>query len=52
MTRMRRVRIIIGVVCLAVAAWLFIVSTSEETIVPAIANTAIGIILIATARKQ
>jgi len=47
----KRARFIGGVVCLAVAAAIFIVGDTSASIPPAITLTIVGVALVATARR-
>jgi len=49
---MRKDRFIVGVICLAVAAWLLLVGTTGGTVAPAIVLAVLGIWGVATARKR
>jgi len=49
---MRKDRFIVGVICLALAAWVLLVGTSGGTAAPAIALAVLGIWGVATARKR
>ena len=49
---MRRDRFVVGIVCLALAAWILLVETTGGTVGPAIALTVLGIWGLATARKR
>ncbi|MDD4876968.1 MAG: hypothetical protein PHQ86_07580 [Dehalococcoidales bacterium] len=49
---MKKLRIILGVICLLIATWIFIVEENSETIPPAIACAVVGITLITTSRKN
>lgn len=47
--KVRKDRLIVGVLCIAFAAWTFLANT---TIAPAIAIGILGIIMVAIARKR
>ena len=49
---MRKDRFIVGIICLALAAWIFVVGTTGGTVAPAIVLFVLGIWGIATARKR
>ena len=49
---MRKDRFIVGVICLALAAWVLLVGTTGGTVAPAIALAVLGIWGVATARKR
>jgi len=49
---MRKARLIIGIVCIAIAIWMFLSGETGENPAPAIAVLIIGIILIAIARRK
>ena len=49
---MERVRLIVGIICIAVAIWMFLSGEFSENPAPAIAVTVIGVILIAIARRR
>jgi len=49
---MKRDRLIVGLICLALAVWIFVVGTGNNTIPPAITLTILGVALVATARKR
>ncbi len=49
---MRRARLIVGVICIALAVWIFLVGTTSGTVPPAIILTILGVVLITIARKR
>ena len=49
---MRKDRLIVGLICIAIAVWLFLTGTTGSTIAPAVAIAVIGIIMVAIARKN
>ena len=49
---MRKDRFIVGIVCLALAAWILLVGTTGGTVAPAIVLAVLGIWGVATARKR
>ena len=48
---MRKDRLIVGLICIAIAAWLFLTGTTS-TAAPAAAIAVLGIIMVAIARKK
>ena len=48
---MKKDRLIVGIACLLLAAWIFIVDKGSGTVAPAIALTILGIITVVRARK-
>jgi len=49
---MRKDRLIVGILCLALAAWILLVGKTDGTMAPAIALAILGIWGVATARKR
>jgi len=49
---MRKDRFIVGIICLALAAWILLVGKAGGTVAPAIAIAVLGIWSVATARKR
>jgi len=49
---MRKDRLIVGILCLALAAWILLVGKTGGTMAPAIALAILGIWGVATARKR
>ncbi|MFC1965452.1 hypothetical protein ACFLWI_00660 [Chloroflexota bacterium] len=49
---MRKDRLIVGIICLALAAWILFVGTTGGTVAPAITIAVLGIWGVATARKR
>lgn len=49
---MRKDRFIVGIICLALAAWILSVGKTGGTVAPAIAIAVLGIWGVATARKR
>jgi len=49
---MSKSRLIIGIACIAIALWMFLSGEAGENPAPAIAVTAIGVILIAISRRK
>jgi hypothetical protein len=48
----RKDRLIVGLICIAVAVWLFLTGTTGGIIAPAVAIAILGIIMVAIARKK
>ena len=49
---MRKDRLIVGLICIAIAVWLFVSGTTGDTVAPAVAIAILGIIMLAIARKR
>ena len=49
---MRKDRFIVGIICLALAAWILLAGTTGATVAPAIVLAVLGIWGVATARKR
>ena len=49
---MRKDRLIVGIICIALAAWLFISGATGGVEAPAIAIAILGIVMVAIARKR
>ena len=49
---MRKDRLIVGLICVALAAWLFLSGRTGNTVAPAVAIAVLGIIMVAIARKR
>lgn len=49
---MRKDRFIVGVICVALAVWMFLAGASGSTIAPAIAVLILGITMIAISRRR
>ena len=49
---MRKDRLIAGLLCIALAVWMFISGTENDMVAPAIAITVLGIIMIAISKKK
>jgi len=49
---MRKDRLIVGLICIALAAWLFLSGTTGDTVAPAVAIAVLGIVMVAIARKR
>ena len=48
---LRRDRFIVGLICIALAIWMFLAGTTGGTVAPAIAVAILGIIMIAISRR-
>jgi hypothetical protein len=48
----RKDRFIVGVICVALAVWMFLAGASGDTIAPAIAVLILGITMIAISRRR
>ena len=49
---MRKYRLIVGLICIALGAWLILSGVTADTIAPAIAVVVLGIIMVAIARRR
>ena len=49
---MRKDRLIVGIICIALAAWLFLTGAAGSTVAPAVAIAILGIIMVAISRKK
>jgi hypothetical protein len=49
---MKKDRLIAGIICMALATWIFVVGTGSETVPPAITLMILGIGMLATARRR
>ena len=49
---MRKDRLIVGLVCIALAVWLFLSGTTGDTVAPAVAIAVLGIAMVAISRKK
>jgi len=47
-----KVRLIIGIICIAIAIWMFLSGELSENPAPAIAVLVIGIVLLAIAKRR
>jgi hypothetical protein len=47
----RKFRLIVGIVCIAIAIWMFLSGELSENPAPAIAVTVIGVILLVIAKR-
>ena len=50
--QVRKDRLIVGLICIAIAVWLFVSGTTGDTVAPAVAITILGIVMLAIARKR
>jgi len=48
---MAKARLIVGIICIAVAIWMFLSGETSESPAPAIAVLTIGIILVGISRR-
>jgi len=48
----RKDRLIVGIICIALAAWLFLSGTTGGVVAPAITIAILGIVMVAIARKK
>ena len=49
---MRKDRLVVGIICVALAAWLFLSGATGDTVAPAIAILVLGIVMVAISRKS
>ena len=49
---MRKDRLIVGLICIALAVWLFLSGATGDTVAPAIAIAVLGIVMVAISRKR
>ena len=49
---MRKDRFIAGLICIAVAVWIFLTDTADDTVAPAIAIAVLGITMVAISKKR
>lgn len=49
---MVKIRLIIGIICIAIAIWMFLSGELSENPAPAIAVLVIGIVLLAIAKRR
>ena len=49
---MRKDRLIVGLICIVLAAWLFLSGTTGDTVAPAVVIAVLGIVMVAIARKR
>jgi len=50
--KLRKDRLIVGLLCIAFAVWTFLVGTTNSTIAPAISIGILGLIMVAISRKR
>jgi hypothetical protein len=48
----RKDRLIVGLICIALAVWLFLSGATGDTVAPAIAIAVLGIVMVAISRKR
>ena len=48
---MRKDRLIVGLICIALATWLFLSGATGDTVAPAIAILVLGIVMVAVSRR-
>jgi len=48
----RKDRLIVGLICIALAVWLFLSGTTGDAVAPAVAIAILGIIMVAISRKR
>jgi len=48
----RKDRLIVGLICIALAVWLFLSGATGDTVAPAVAIAVLGIIMVAISRKR
>jgi len=51
-TQVRKDRLLVGLVCLVLAVWLFLSSATDDTVAPATAILVLGIVMVAISRKR
>ncbi|UCH51391.1 MAG: hypothetical protein JSV54_01055 [Chloroflexota bacterium] len=49
---MRKDRLIVGILCLALSAWMFLAGASGGTTAPSVAIAVLGIIMIAISKRR
>ena len=49
---MRKDRLIVGLICIALAVWLFLSGATGDTVAPAVAIVVLGLIMVAISRKK
>ena len=49
---MRKDRFIVGIICIVLAAWLFLTGATGDTVAPAVAIAILGIVMVAISRKR
>jgi len=48
----RKDRLIVGLICIALAVWLFLSGATGDTVAPAVAIVILGLIMVAISRKK
>jgi len=48
----RKDRLIVGLICIALAVWLFLSGATGDAVAPAVAIAVLGIIMVAISRKR
>ena len=49
---MRKDRLIVGILCIALSVWMFLAGASGGETAPAIATSVLGIIMVAISRRR
>ena len=49
---MRKDRLIVGLICIALAVWLFLSGATGDTVAPAVVIAILGIVMVAISRKR
>lgn len=49
---MRKDRLVVGAICIALAVWLFASGATGDTLAPAITIAILGIVMVAISRKR
>lgn len=49
---MRKDRFIVGILCIALAIWMFVAGTDSGTTAPAIAVAVLGVIMVVISRRK
>ncbi|MFH1640211.1 MAG: hypothetical protein ABIB93_07900 [Chloroflexota bacterium] len=49
---MRKDRLIAGLICIALAVWVFLTGKTGETVAPALAIAVLGIVMVAISRRR
>ena len=49
---MRKDRLIVGLICIAIAVWLFLSDTAGDTTAPATTIAILGVIMVAISNKR
>jgi hypothetical protein len=48
----RKDRLIVGLICIALAVWLFLLGATGDTVAPAVAIAVLGIVMVAISRRR